>query len=333
MEGFSSTIDNLFSTIQQETNIKLHKSPLPLTIKDEEGTFQGYYAFYQSGAIRIEVNGDEIVGIGIWIKPGNLNKPDYHCKLKDIDAFGEVDTVSKLMKGKKNFLNFDSMFESKLSEDAKIDIAEFMNTIGGTAYDQKLTALFSSYEQWAEINSKKRLSNTYFFNLAKEWLIKNKKGKYVDFEITQGNKGEETEVNAGQEDEFEKEVIDNQVYYKAALLEHAVKRIAQDDPLINALFVCGSPGTGKTFTVKKVLQSMGVWEEKVVWKSGTIAGFTGLLQVLWENKKNKILVLDDCDNLLVKKDQSALNILKAALNTEQEDRVISYVRIKRKESS
>jgi hypothetical protein len=326
MEGFTNTVNSFFSAIQNETNIKLNKSPLPLTIKDDEGTFQAYYAFYKSGAIRVEVNGEDIIGISVWNKPGNLNKPDYHCRLKDIDPMGEIDIVALLMRGKQSLLGSDSLFE-----DAKTDVEKFMGDIGGGAYNKRLTDLYVSYEQWAEIHAKKRLSNGYFFSLAKEWLIRNKQGKYADFEITKGTQGEKTEVNSGQEDEFEKEVMENQIYYKAALLEHAVRRIAQDDPLINALFLCGSPGIGKSFTVKKVLQSEGIWDDKVVWKSGSIAGFTGLLQVLWENRKKRILVLDDCDNLLVKKDQSSINILKAALNTEQEDRIISYVRMKKKE--
>jgi hypothetical protein len=269
MEVSQETIDGFFKAISKDSGIKLNKSPLPLMIKDEEGTFEGHYAFYQTGAIRVEVSGNEIIGVAVWTKPDDLNTPTYHCKLKDIDAFGEIDTIIKLMKGSKSLFGGEAVFESKMYEDTVKEIEEFMNTIGGYAYDKKLSDLYQSYEQWAEINSKKRLSNARFFALAKEWLIKNKKGKYADFEITKGNKEEETEINGGQEEEFEKEVMENEIYHKAALLEHAIRRMAQNDPIINSLFLCGAPGMGKAQPLSSKIMTPNGWVKMGDIKIGT----------------------------------------------------------------
>jgi len=318
------SISEFFKALEKETDHKYNISPISIHIKNDEGEFECYYGFHELHSIRLELNREVIYAISLWMKPGNLNTPDYRIILKGVDALGEIDIVSRILSGKKRLLGESN---HKILEDAADSVEKFMTSMGEYAYDKKLSELYQSYEQWAEVNNQQKLSNAYFFRLAKEFLVKNKKGKYKDVTIEKGSK-EITEVNSDQESEFEKEVMGNQAFYKASLAEHTVKRIAQNDPLVNALFLCGNPGMGKSFMTRKTLESAGVMN-RVVWKQGSIAGFTGLLQVLWDNRKNKILVLDDCDNLLTRKDQSTLNILKAALNTNQSDRVISYVRMRK----
>lgn len=329
MDSEKSLIDELFRAIEKESNIHLHTSPVPLTIEDNNGRFKGFYAFYSSGAVRLESEEGEIVGAAVWVKPGDLNKPDFHMNLRSLDAHGEVDTIVKLMRGRGAALvpTEDFKESTRIQEDAAEDVDAFFQSIGGYAYDKKLSDLYLSYEQWANVQDKKQLSKPYFVQLGKEWLIKHK--KYSTLEITKGNE-ERTEVNPAQEDTFLQDVLENQPYYKVKLAEHSLKRLAQDDPLINAIFIYGTPGMGKTTLVKNTLKEAGVWQKKVVYKEGAIAGFTGLLQVLWENRRGRILVLDDNDNLLIHPDQQTINILKSALKTESSGRVISYTRMKRR---
>lgn len=329
MDSDKSLVDELFKAIENESEIHLHPSPVPLTIEDNSGTFKGYYAFYSSGAVRLELSEEDVVGAAVWTKPGNLNKPDFHINLRGLDPHGEVDTIVKLMIGRGSALVPTDEFKehTRIQEDAAGDVDAFFNSIGGYAYDKKLSDLYISYEQWASVHNKRQLSKAYFVQLGKEWLIKHK--KYASLEITKGNI-EKTEVNSSQEDTFMNDVLENEPYYKVGLAEHSLKRMAQNDPLINAIFLCGTSGMGKTTLVKRVLKEAGVWEKKVVYKEGAIAGFTGLLQVLWENRKGRILVLDDNDNLLVRPDQQTVNILKAALKTDSSGRTISYTRMKRK---
>jgi hypothetical protein len=90
---------------------------------------------------------------------------------------------------------------------------------------------------------------------------------------------------------------------------------------IRALFVTGAPGVGKTFGVEKTLGEAGMIEQfaneakryEIV--SGAMTPI-GLYMKLHEfSGENDVLVLDDCD--MVFTDETALNILKAALDTSK----------------
>jgi chromosomal replication initiation ATPase DnaA len=80
----------------------------------------------------------------------------------------------------------------------------------------------------------------------------------------------------------------------------------------NGIFITGPGGTGKTFTVMKVLERLGM-------KLGTdfivIKGYStaaAMYNLLAENK-TKLVIFDDCDSVL--SDDTGLNILKAVLDT------------------
>lgn len=84
--------------------------------------------------------------------------------------------------------------------------------------------------------------------------------------------------------------------------------------------------THNSFGLKKVVEKYANPDEIKIYK-GTVAGFTGLLQILWENRTRKIIVLDDNDTVL--SNDTAVNILKGAMDSD-EPRIISYSRMKRK---
>lgn len=89
-----------------------------------------------------------------------------------------------------------------------------------------------------------------------------------------------------------------------------------------AVIVSGAPGIGKTHTSVTRLQHLN---DKGKIRLKVVKGFmtaTMLYQLLWENKDdNCVIVVDDCDDVF--RDDTAVNILKAALDTSEE-RLISY---------
>lgn len=88
----------------------------------------------------------------------------------------------------------------------------------------------------------------------------------------------------------------------------------------NSIIISGLAGVGKSFTVEETLKESGLVEgrdfEIIKGKSTSYA----LYQSLFENR-DKLIVYDDCDFILKNKD--AINMLKAALDTNKE-RVISW---------
>jgi hypothetical protein len=95
-----------------------------------------------------------------------------------------------------------------------------------------------------------------------------------------------------------------------------------------SLILCGAPGVGKTYRVKKQLKANGYIEGTNLW---TIKGKCTPRQLylsLYNFKDKKdIIVIDDADGLVgPKAPEDVINILKAALDSTSEDegRLVSY---------
>lgn len=82
----------------------------------------------------------------------------------------------------------------------------------------------------------------------------------------------------------------------------------------NALFVSGVGGVGKTFTVEKILASMGLRDGQGYFKNTGSASAAGLYSLLFKYR-NDIVFFDDSDDALG--DQEARNLLKAATDTKK----------------
>ena len=337
MQSFDSNIADFFRVLQDEAHIPLAVSPIALLIDGERGPFEGHYAFHQAGAVRAEVYGNDIGGVSIWTAPGDLNHPDLYLYFTKVDVFAEVDTIANAMRGGGNSLMRDQgggIFESVLPEgSSEQDVGEFMASIGPFAYDKKLSTVYDSYEVWASVNGRDPLSKAYFLTLAKNWLIRNGKGQYGNLEVKKATGKESTKVNSAQSDDFEDEVYRNQLYYKAIMLETALDRLAQGDELINSVFICGGPGDNRRYLVRNVLQKAEVWDTHVVWKSNSIKGIGNLMETLWLNRKDRILVLEGVDDLLKKNRGKARDLLLSIMDTAKKSRVVSYERIKRDDNA
>ena len=95
-----------------------------------------------------------------------------------------------------------------------------------------------------------------------------------------------------------------------------------------SLILCGAPGTGKTYRVKKQLKTNGYKEGL---NMNTIKGkctARRLYLALFEmKKKQQITVIDDADSLVgPKASEDCINILKAALDSSEDDegRLVTY---------
>jgi hypothetical protein len=88
-----------------------------------------------------------------------------------------------------------------------------------------------------------------------------------------------------------------------------------------SLVITGGAGMGKTHIVKSTLEGMGLTESTDFVHFKGRATAAGLFVTLYENS-DKIIVLDDCDSVF--KDDDAVNILKAALDS-YDTRRISYI--------
>lgn len=326
-----SNVDLFFSKLGEKLGYRLQVSPISFPVKRGEEEFESHLALFGRGAIRVDELDDDIIRINIWTHPGDLTKPEYAIDASAKSPIDQVFLTSEIIFGRgSQFTNPIrpmppeglNEHQERLIESTQDDIFSFLDSIGSAAKEMKVGKLHQQYQTWASMNQAKPISEIYFRTLSKRWLYQ-QGSPTVALNPTER---ESVVTTAVEENEFVKEIVENEVMYKTALLDSIVRRMAQNDPGIAALFLCGGAGLGKTFQVKEILKEEGVLD-RTIWRTGTIAGFTGLLQLLWDYRMGKILVLDDNDKIL--SNDAAVNILKGALNTNPRDRVVSYTRLRK----
>lgn len=92
-----------------------------------------------------------------------------------------------------------------------------------------------------------------------------------------------------------------------------------------SLIVTGEGGLGKTYTITKTIEDMGLDNNNFVFFKGYSTA-RGLYNTLYDNN-DKLIVFDDCDSVL--EDKVAINILKSALDS-YDNRQISWMANMRK---
>lgn len=206
---------------------------------------------------------------------------------------------------------------NKLIEAAVDDIEEFLTYVDT---NQSISALHAEYVSWAKNNGRTALSLPGFRYHYKRLTD----GDALEAEYSTGPTIT-AQVKTEEMDDFEKDVLNNSVIYAFELAAEAFKQLLTWNPGFKNIFFYGSGGVGKSFLAKQAIKQFADPKQVEVFK-GTISGFTGLLQILWENRRNKIIIFDDNDSVLSKAE--ALNILKAAMDSD-EPRIISYTRMKK----
>ena len=123
------------------------------------------------------------------------------------------------------------------------------------------------------------------------------------------------------EEETEEQII-KRIKDRFDIFSMSVSGVATEN--IRALIVSGAPGIGKTETITQILEEhrrKNGTEFEII--RGNIVSSYQLYQLLYMNAESEaILILDDCDDIL--RDLNALNILKAALESGDRPRIISY---------
>jgi replication-associated recombination protein RarA len=92
-----------------------------------------------------------------------------------------------------------------------------------------------------------------------------------------------------------------------------------NDGIIKALYSFGEPGIGKTYTVEEVLPKSN---PKYKYFSGGVKGSYELAKILYQNKDDKVIILDDFDSVF--KTRTQIDILKVALQNKP-TRTITWI--------
>ncbi len=300
---------------------KFYASGIPITFIREGKTFSGVFLFGTSYHLLVEFTAD-----GENDKITGLSKFAYEMVSEQAEwtMLFDAPTLEENLENAALLLTDSHPLEEKvLEESKKSDVQEFLATAD---LDQSVSSLYRDYFQWAKQKGKAETSEPHFRSVVKQMKMKGSSDS--DTSTPTIKHFQDTFETPVEYDEFEKEILENDVFYKYEMMGELVKKIVQKDPLYKNVFIYGVGGIGKTFTVEQVVDKYAKPGDVVTYK-GAISGFTGLLQVLWENRDGKIIIFDDNDGILTGNQQNAANLLKGAMEMS-DPRILSYSRFKRK---
>jgi len=302
-------------------------SPVPFPFSRGHKEFIGFYAFGEKHVLRFEAKSSSsaLEHVSVWDLGTSLSAaPKYTV---DVRVGGDITAASAIAEAISKGIVTEGIqqesFSSKALQEATADdIKQFVNEVGDEG--GTLSGMYRKYAKWAEDKGMRVVSDITFSDYLKRMRsAKSAPAQSTSVAVAPGVADDS--MQAPEFDEFEQEILNNSVLYKYEMMAEIVKRIVVWDPLYTNAFIYGSGGIGKTFTVKQVVKQFADPNSVKVYK-GAISGFTGMLQILWENREKKIIILDDNDTVL--EVNTALNLLKGAMDSD-EPRIVSYTRFKK----
>lgn len=307
----------------------------------KNGVIQNLYIDKKSGgAIGINWTADgNFLGISMWDEfRGATGTPSREIEIEGVNAsdtesfatylpravrmaFGESDeemdesfklteAASSFNYNGKTYRGVTNLIKAVYDDGEDVDRAQeiIRGVYGNNSYDKFVQAAFKLLASGQE-NIK--AGDVYA-------AINNKLGKSASPVKVVAGKAQQEEDSKEEEQEVKEfmktKVADPAVVYKH--LEAYTKSVA--DGATTALLVTGKGGTGKSYTIDKVLKNMadGEW-----FKMKGKASAKGMYLYLY-NHYDKICVFDDCDSVFANAD--GINILKGALDTS-DNRVIGWL--------
>ena len=328
--GYAATaIDKITNILSRRTGMSIEVSDLSLEYENDYGTFSGYLAYVDGGKMALRFNfmlgkSDEIVSVDVYDHIRGY--PDYTIENKGSNVVQIVNLVEMALEGDVYYESLRRQKEGRKGFSGEA-FMKWVDAEGGEAQNllqnERISRVYNDYYvPWAERQGDSPLSQSAFTKEANAYLdregktnIHSKKGKAV------AGSRETQIVDSGQADNFKaamKLTGDEQFEQLIQYLELMVRGV------LNSLYIYGPPGTGKTKLTKDTLKANKA-QAKVY--AGGVKGTQELVRVLYESRENELLVFDDFDSVF--KSKEMINVLKAALQDEEE-RVITYVVDKRR---
>lgn len=260
-----------------------------------------------------EPGSGEIAAFDVWDGHGDPDKPTIHVDLRQKNVVQILDGIVGLIK-KPRVGNIDVKLKESLDED---------ETALDLIIEKKLSANTLAFIQHKGIDQEEFVANQPRFRLDLLKFIRQLKKSGTDLTGKSGESFETLRAQNGREEinldpAFKKaetmlaRTIDVPTLFDD--LETVVKSVTKK--INNSLVVTGNAGTGKSFTVMKVVERSG---REWVLEKGAATAF-GLYGLLFKHR-DKLIVFDDSDDVFA--NQKARNILKGALDSSAK-RMISW---------
>jgi hypothetical protein len=323
-------IVKMCNILSKRSGMRLMPSPVPIAFESNGKSYEGievYIAGHPAKKIRFNIlKGDvaNIASISYW--EHGLSKPTYEIDLQGFSITQVVDEVADVLTGEW-FKYAKESVKHESAGNAEQRVAAFFTSdpriIADLTRTKNVDATFVKFQRWCRQNNEREINASGFRYWANKYL------RSTDLPASRSvpavsvrNAPDEDYVEDAPDEAalFMNGIVNNAMVHKFELLETAIKQICDPMSGVNGAFIYGTGGSGKTRTIMDLIKENGAWE-RTIFRTGAIQGFTGLVTLLFKNRRGKLVVLDDNDDILDNK--KAINILKGALNMDN-PRQITY---------
>lgn len=344
-EAFASgsagkVVQKLAGVLSRKIGYNINVSEIPIFYENSYGQFAGYYGAISNGVF-IKINfllssSDSIESFDIYLN-GLSDTPDYTIDTNGLNIVQIVNLISE------NLIEDGEVNENVLSEKTQViqEKGPYTDVDGVIGVIEKFVAedksvlkdlqnkpvpeIFNGvWGDWVSGKPNYESIKFYLFSKAlKQYLLSKGLTNKTFRQRKKGSKEREIQdpVLSAQFDD----IVDSLSWQeKFEFLKGAVEQLAKGT--INAIYVYGQPGSGKSYEVLSKLDELGV--EYKLYKGNVIKTTDDLFRILFNNKDDSILVFDDADAVLKKTDP---NIWKTILENSK-NREITYVDISRKDN-
>lgn len=290
-------------------------SDIPYSYENSYGSYAGYFGMDPSG-LTLRINfllsgSDSIESVDVYLD-GLSDSPSYTIDTSGLNIIQVVNVITEALiedgEVPEDVLQERGDFTSPqgiqyILEDWVKSNKSILNIIQKNAVPE----IFNT--EWADfVSGKPNYKNIKYYVFAqalKQFLFS--KGLTNKTYRKRKNGSKEREIqDPSLAAQFESVLESMSWQDKFELLRGSIKAVVDND--IQALFLFGDPGSGKSFTTIEELNKLHV--EYKLYK-GSIKDTDTLIRILYNNRDNSLLVFDDCDAMLKVKDSA--NLLKAAL--------------------
>lgn len=340
----------IFRIIGRRLGTDITMSPVADTYSNTEGKFSGYLGGFGNGEM-LRVNfylgkSDMIISVDYWDKPALT--PKWNIDMNGFNVIQVLDTVTDVVTGvyfeDMDLINEVSNYrrENRLYEQAPFtrlmkmqpktnkemmaywltwsENEEWYDSLqehGKTDFNE----LYEKYSREAvkhNIKPPKSVSSLrVLVSNALKWIKEDEAAEKVPVaDVKKGVPEDYIETTPEQAKEHE-ELMNNAHIKKFEFLRFICQRIKLHDPKYMGTYVYGTGGVGKSHHAKDILLSL----PETFYMTGTISGYTGLLQLLFDHKDGEIIILDDVINKSDMTNPTMVDILKAALDSDPPRRI------------
>ncbi len=334
-ETSSSSQVDLFISYLEDKLGKIYRLATPEKFKNASGNGQGIRLFAGTRSFRLNLTGRQITSIDIWT--GKTKHPNFH-----IDIAGFTKTLKLAIPKIIDLILHPKLGKHAITEAiiAKTILAEAAAN-PEEAFDKVYAYLQKKEEDQEEfvlgainrLNMGARANQVFFAMLEVPGAIKEtRSGAKTVYKVIDMKKIDKKKllkdtfkveikstitVSAGDAetlaDPSTQSAPPPTYEQKLADLEEILVGVIKKN-LSNGVFIGGRGGTGKTYTVEKVLEKLGLQDGKDYFKTTTTASPSAMYQTLFDHRDG-VIVFDDADNAL--DDDEGRNLIKAATDTKK----------------